>query len=71
MPGKPRFWIALRKCELEKSWPCIEAIRQENSVSPDLLVISNKNWLVRAVKDTKEWERIYLDELYVVWKKRE
>ncbi len=63
--------IALRKCELEKSWPCIEAIRQENSVSPDLLVISNKNWLVRAVKDTKEWERIYLDELYVVWKKRE
>jgi len=63
--------IALRKCELAKSWPCMEAIRQENSVSPDLLVISNKNWLVRAVKDTKEWERIYLDELYVVWKKRE
>jgi hypothetical protein len=61
--------IALRKCELEKSWPCMEAIRQENSVSPDLLVISNKNWLIRAVKDTKEWERIYQDEIYVVWKK--
>jgi hypothetical protein len=63
--------VALRECELEKSWPCIEAIRQESSVSPDLLVIPNKNWLVRAVKDTKEWERIYQDDLYAVWKKSE
>jgi hypothetical protein len=63
--------IALRKCELAKDWPCMEAIQQENTVSPDLLVIPNKNWLMRAVKDTKEWERIYQDNLYAVWKKRE
>jgi hypothetical protein len=63
--------IALRKCELEKSWPCMEAILQQNSVTPDLLVIPNKNWLVRSVKDTKEWQRIYWDERYVVWKKSE
>jgi len=63
--------IALRKCELEKNWPCMEAILQENSVSPDLLVIPKKNWLVRAVKETKEWERIYQDELYLVWERND
>jgi hypothetical protein len=62
--------VALRECQLEKSWPCIDAIRQENAVSPGLLVIPNKNWLVRAVTATEEWDRIYKDDLYLVWKKR-
>jgi 4-amino-4-deoxy-L-arabinose transferase-like glycosyltransferase len=62
--------VALRGCQLEKSWPCMEAIQQENSVSPDLLVIPNKRWLVQAVTDTKAWDRIYKDDLYLVWKKK-
>ena len=63
--------VRLRQCELEKNWACMEAIQKENSVSPDLLVIPNKRWLVRAVTQTKSWERIYGDELYVVWEKRD
>lgn len=62
--------VALRGCQLEKSWPCMEAIRQENSVSPDLLVIPNKRWLVQAVTKTEDWDRIYRDDLYLVWRRK-
>ena len=63
--------VALRGCQLEKSWPCMQTIQQENSVSPDLLVIPNKRWLVQAVTKTEDWDRIYKDDLYLVWKKKD
>ena len=62
---------ALRECQLNKSWTCMEDIQQEQSVSADLLVIPNKRWLVLAIKDTKAWDPIYEDELYLVWQRRE
>ena len=61
--------IALRECQLQKSWACMEAIQQEQSVSPTLLVGPNSRWLVQQIKDTRAWNPIYTDELYVVWKK--
>jgi len=61
--------IALRECQLQKSWACMEAIQQEQSVSPTLLVGPNSRWLVQQIKDTRAWDPIYTDELYVVWKK--
>lgn len=63
--------VALRECQLQKSWPCMEAIQQEQAISPSLLVIPNKRWLVRAVTDTNAWEAIYQDELYLVWERRD
>jgi hypothetical protein len=62
---------ALRSCELQKSWACMEALQQEQSVSPDLLVIPNKRWLVRAITDTGAWVPIYKDGVYLVWKRKD
>lgn len=62
--------IALRECQLQKSWSCIEAIQQRAAVSPAFLVIPNKRWLVQEVKESRTWERIYLDEFYLVWKRK-
>ena len=61
--------FALRECQLQKSWACMEAIQQKESVSPTLLVGPNSRWLVQQIKDTRAWDPIYTDELYVVWKK--
>jgi 4-amino-4-deoxy-L-arabinose transferase-like glycosyltransferase len=61
--------IALRECQLQKSWACMEAIQQKESVSPTLLVGPNSRWLVQQISDTHAWELIYSDEVYVVWKR--
>jgi hypothetical protein len=61
--------IALRECQLQKSWACMEAIQKEQSVSPTLLVGPNSRWLIQQIRDTHAWELIYTDELYVVWKR--
>lgn len=62
--------IELRNCEIQKSWPCMESLQQKHSVSPDLLVVPNKRWLIVQLKDTKAWSVIYTGERYVVWKKK-
>jgi hypothetical protein len=62
--------IALRDCQLQKSWSCMETIQQQESVSPALLVIPNKRWLVQEIKASNAWDRIYIDEFYLVWKRR-
>ena len=61
---------ALRECQLEKDWTCMEEIQVEHSVSPDLLIVPNRQWLVRQIKDTKNWDRLYTDEFYLVWQRR-
>jgi hypothetical protein len=61
--------IALRECELQKSWNCMEDIQQKQSVFPDFLVIPNKRWLILEVKDTHAWELLYRDDRYLVWKR--
>ena len=61
--------VTLRECQLQKSWACMQAIQQEESVSPTLLVGPNSRWLIQQIKDTRAWELIYTDELYVVWKR--
>lgn len=62
--------IELRNCEMQKSWPCIESLQQEHSVSPDLLVVPNKRWLIVQLKDTKAWSILYTGERYVVWERK-
>jgi hypothetical protein len=62
--------IELRSCELQKSWPCMESLQQKYSVSPDLLVIPNKRWLIVQLKDTKAWDIIYTGERYLVWERK-
>lgn len=62
--------IALRACQLEKDWACMEAILQNESASPDLLVVPNSRWLMLQIKDTHAWDRIYMDETYAVWQRR-
>lgn len=59
--------VALRGCELEQSWACMESIQQEQSVNPGLLIIPNKRWLITDIKNTHLWERIYTNERYLVW----
>lgn len=61
--------IALRECQLQKSWACMEDIQQEQSVFPTLLVGPNSRWLMQQIKDTHAWDLIYIDELYIVWKR--
>jgi hypothetical protein len=61
--------LALGECQSQKSWKCIEKIQQEQSVSPDLLVIPNKRWLITEVKDTHAWDLLYKDERYLVWER--
>jgi len=61
--------IALRECQLQKSWACMEDIQQEQSVFPTLLVGPNSRWLMQQIKDTHAWDLIYTDELYMVWKR--
>ena len=34
------------------------------------LVIPNKRWLVQEIKESHNWDRIYIDEFYLVWKRR-
>jgi hypothetical protein len=60
----------LRECQLEKDWACMEKIQDQHSVSPDLLIVPNRQWLVRQIKDTKNWNRLYIDEFYLVWQRR-
>ena len=62
--------IELRSCELQKSWACMESLQHKYSVSPDLLVVPNKRWLVLQLKDTKAWDIIYTGERYLVWEKK-
>ena len=62
--------IALRECQLQKSWACIEEIERDESVFPGLLVTPNKQWLIQQIKETHAWDRIYTDELYLVWQRR-
>jgi len=61
---------ALRGCELQKSWDCVEDIEQEQSVFPSLLITHNKRWLLLQIKDTQTWDLLYRDDRYVVWKRR-
>jgi hypothetical protein len=61
--------IALRECELEKDWACMEKIEQRENVSPSLLVIPNKRWLVQDVRGTDNWDLLYRDERYLVWER--
>ena len=61
--------IALRECQLQKSWACMHAIQQEQAVSPNLLVGPNSRWLIQQIRDTRAWDPIYTDELYLVWKR--
>ncbi|MDQ3004253.1 MAG: glycosyltransferase family 39 protein [Chloroflexota bacterium] len=61
--------VELRECQLQKSWACMEAIQQEQSVSPTLLVGPNSRWLMQQIKDTRAWDLIYTDELYLVWQR--
>lgn len=62
--------IELRNCEIQKSWPCMESLQQKHSVSPDLLVVPNKRWLIVQLKDTKAWSILYTGERYVVWERK-
>lgn len=62
--------IALRDCELQKSWTCMEDLQQQHAVSPDLLVVPNKRWLILELKDTKSWSILYTGEQYVVWERK-
>lgn len=62
--------IELRNCEIQKSWACMESLQQEHAVSPDLLVVPNKRWLILQLKDTKAWSIIYTGERYVVWERK-
>lgn len=62
--------IELRNCEIQKSWPCMESLQQKHSVSPDLLVVPNKRWLIVQLKDTKAWNILYTGERYVIWKRK-
>ena len=61
--------IALRECQLQKDWACMEEIQQNESVSPSLIVTPNSRWLTLQIKDTHAWDRIYMDEMYVVWQR--
>lgn len=61
--------IALRECELRKDWACMEKIEQEQNVSPGLLVIPNKRWLIQEVRETDTWDLLYRDERYLVWER--
>jgi hypothetical protein len=61
--------IALRECQLRKDWACMQEIQQNESVSPSLLVTPNSRWLTLQLKDTHTWDRIYMDETYVVWQR--
>lgn len=61
--------IALRECELQKDWVCMENIEQRENVSPSLLVIPNKRWLIQDVRGTDTWDLLYRDERYLVWER--
>lgn len=58
---------ALRGCELQKSWACMQRIQQEESVLPTLLITPNKRWLMEQIKDTHTWNLVYRGERYFVW----
>jgi hypothetical protein len=61
--------IALRECELQKSWACMQEIQQQQSVFPTLMVTPNKRWLVQEIKNTHVWDSVYKDERYLVWER--
>ena len=61
--------VALRDCELQKDWTCMEEILQEENVFPDLLVIPNKRWLIEDIRDARAWHLLYDDERYLVWER--
>jgi hypothetical protein len=58
---------ALRECELQKSWACMQNIQQQESVLPSLLITPDKRWLMEQIKDTHTWDLIYRGERYFVW----
>lgn len=63
--------VALRECELQKDWTCMEEIQQAENVFPDLLVIPNKRWLIEDIQNTRAWDLLYEDARYLVWKRSE
>lgn len=62
--------IDLRACQMNKDWPCIEALLTAKNAQPDLLVAPNQRWLFEQIKDTRAWEAIYENERYQVWERR-
>ncbi|HAV76645.1 MAG TPA: hypothetical protein DCX53_04745 [Anaerolineae bacterium] len=62
--------INLRGCELHKDWACMEKIQHTQQVSPSLLVVPNKRWLVQQIQSTNAWNRIFANNRYSVWVRR-
>jgi len=61
---------ALRECQLQKNWACMENLQQTQNVSPTLLIIPNQRWLIAQIKDTHLWESLYSNQRYLVWKRQ-
>lgn len=62
--------IDLRACQMNKDWPCIEALLAAKSAHPDLLIAPNQRWLFQQIRETRAWEVIFENERYQVWERR-
>ena len=61
--------FALGSCVEQKDWDCIDQLQQEYFASPILIIVHNNCWSTRPIRDTEQWERIYVDDLYRVWQR--
>ncbi len=59
--------IDLRACQMNKDWPCIEALLAARNARPDLLIAPNQRWLFQQLRETRAWQVIYENERYQVW----
>jgi hypothetical protein len=67
--GQSEIVLALRACETQRSWACMEDIQQKQSVSPRLLIIPNWGWLIQQIRETHTWDLLYKNERYLVWER--
>lgn len=63
--------FALQECSEQKDWDCIEGVLETHAAAPDLLVTRGNRWLIQPVRQSGNWDRIYTDDLYLVWQRVE
>lgn len=62
--------IDLRACQMNKDWPCMEALLTAKNARPGLLIAPNQRWLFQQIKETRAWQVIYENERYQVWERQ-
>lgn len=62
--------IAMRACQNDKDWACMQSLLDQQNANPDLLIGPANRWLELEIRDTREWDVIYRDERYLVWERR-